>query len=96
MKQKILHLTLMKKWFIEILEGRKVEEYRDIKPYWTKRLFDSNGNVKDYDVIIFRNGYAKDALEMKVEFKGVRVEKDKYVILLGNILEKKYCEKFIQ
>jgi hypothetical protein len=86
---KILHLTLLRKWFIEILEGRKVEEYREIKPYWTKRLFDSEGVVKNYDVIVFRNGYAKDAPEMKVEFKGVRVEKDRYVILLGDVLEKK-------
>jgi len=35
------------------------------------------GFVKDYDVIVFRNGYAKDCPEMKVEFKGIRVEKDK-------------------
>lgn len=36
----ILHLTLKKKWFDMILSGEKKEEYREIKPYWCKRLFD--------------------------------------------------------
>ena len=31
-----LHLTLNKKWFDMILSGEKTEEYREIKPYWTK------------------------------------------------------------
>jgi hypothetical protein len=57
MIQKILHLTLIRKWFIEILEGKKVEEYREIKPYWTKRLFKGDGNIKNYEIIIFKNGY---------------------------------------
>ena len=35
---KILHLTLKKKWFDMILSGEKTDEYREIKPYWTKRL----------------------------------------------------------
>ena len=71
-KPKILHLTLHKKWFDQILEGTKKVEYREIKPYWTKRLFDEEGQPKKYDFIIFRNGYSKDAPIMKVEFKGVR------------------------
>jgi len=89
----------MKKWFIEILEGRKVEEYREIKPYWTKRLFEENGSPKDYDIIIFKNGYAKDAPMIKVEFKGVKdgVWKGEkvYTIQLGEILEKKGCGKLL-
>lgn len=35
---KVLHLTLKKKWFDMILSGEKKEEYREIKPYWIKRL----------------------------------------------------------
>ena len=65
--KKILHLTLMKKWFDLILEGKKKVEYREIKPYWTKRLLDSEGNVKKFDVIEFRNGYSKDARKTRVE-----------------------------
>lgn len=35
---KILHLTLKKKWFDMIASGDKKEEYREVKPYWVKRL----------------------------------------------------------
>lgn len=35
---KILHLTLKKKWFDMIESGEKTEEYREIKPYWIRRL----------------------------------------------------------
>jgi len=52
----ILHLTLKRKWFDMILSGEKKEEYREIKPYWRKRLL-----RKSFDAIHFRNGYAKDA-----------------------------------
>jgi hypothetical protein len=35
---KVLHLTLKKKWFDMIASGEKTEEYREIKPYWFRRL----------------------------------------------------------
>ncbi len=84
--QNILHLTLMREWFIEILEGKKKIEYREIKPYWTKRLYNENGSPKKYNHIIFKNGYATDAPTMKVKFLGVKI-KEKYEISLGDILE---------
>ena len=37
-EMKVLHLTLKKKWFDMILSGDKKEEYREIKPYWFRRL----------------------------------------------------------
>lgn len=37
-----LHLTLKKEWFNMILSGEKKEEYREIKPYWIRRLMDDN------------------------------------------------------
>jgi hypothetical protein len=30
--------TIKRKWLAEIIEGTKRVEYREIKPYWTKRL----------------------------------------------------------
>jgi len=36
----ILNLTLKKQWFDLIKSGVKVEEYREIKTYWARRLFD--------------------------------------------------------
>lgn len=85
MTEKILHLTLMKKWFDEILAGTKTIEYREIKPYWTKRLLEKEGKPVKYDFIFFRNGYSKDCRKMKVEFKGLRAGKE-YEILLGKVV----------
>jgi len=62
---KVLHLTLKKKWFDMIASGEKSEEYRELKPYWHKRL------NKSYDVIQFRNGYAKDAPRITVELREI-------------------------
>jgi hypothetical protein len=84
--QRTLHLTLKRKWFAEIAAKKKRIEYRDQKPYWRKRL-----EGRSYDVIKFRNGYASDAPEMLVEFKGLRRygkgRAAKYAIRLGRILK---------
>ena len=87
MKNRILHLTIMKKWFDEIASGKKKIEYREIKPYWTKRLFSEKGNPIKYDFVFFRNGYSKNCPKMLVEFKGLKIGK-KYEILLGKIIKK--------
>ena len=98
---KILHLTLMKKWFDLILAGKKRVEYREIKPYWTKRLLDENGKPKKFDIIYFKNGYSKGCRKMGVEWKGMDVVKGKkkgdngeelegkrwYGILLGKVVK---------
>jgi len=72
---KILHLTLKKEWFDMIDSGVKKEEYREIKPYWTKRFFNEDGSTKDYDIIRFKNGYNSDSPVFNVEFKGIRLGK---------------------
>ncbi|WP_205650831.1 hypothetical protein [Alteromonas macleodii] len=64
---KILHLTLLKKWFDDIYAGVKKEEYRTIKPYWERRLIG-----KTYTHILFRNGYQKNARQFLIELKSVR------------------------
>jgi len=88
---KILHLTLKKQWFDMIAIGEKREEYREIKPYWNKRLID-----KKYDAISFRNGYGKNAPTMLIELKAIiqghgRPEwgsgyEQRYILRLGAIL----------
>jgi len=82
MKKRILHLTLLKKWFDLIASDDKKAEYREIKPYWTKRLVG-----KTFDEIHFRNGYSKNAPFMRVEWKNMKKEKNKYAIILGKVLE---------
>ena len=86
MSAKVLHLNLYRKYFDQIFKGEKIIEYRDITPYWSKRL-----EGRHYDVIKFRNGYRKDAPEMVVEYKGMVVDDlyGTYAIKLGNVLETK-------
>ena len=75
-----------------IKSGVKKEEYRELKEYWVKRLVDKiepyhtencpngigfNIGFKQYSIIEFKNGYAKDAPKMRVEFKGIRIGKPK-------------------
>lgn len=38
MKKNVLTLTVSKQWFDMIVACEKTEEYREIKPYWIKRL----------------------------------------------------------
>lgn len=93
----ILHLTLIKKWFDLIAEGKKHTEYRKITEYWTKRLM-MGFSYRKYKEVWFRNGYRKDSPFMRVEF--IKTEKEDfegelhYAIRLGKILEiKNWREK---
>jgi hypothetical protein len=80
-----LHLTLHREFFAAIAEKRKRIEYRDRSHYWRSRLED-----RTYDVILFRNGYAKNAPRMLVEFRGLRRygtgSNAYYAIRLGRVL----------
>ena len=86
---KILHLNLFKKYFDEIANGTKTIEYRDKTDYWKKRI-----EHKEYDVIKFRNGYAKNAPTMLVEYKGYSLGHtevgEQYELKLGKIIEVNY------
>jgi hypothetical protein len=83
--KRTLKLSLERQFFDAIATGHKAEEYRDRKEYWATRL-----EGRDYDTIIFRNGYGPKVPEMEVEFKGVRKTTRKgdaiYAIQLGKIL----------
>tara|TARA_R100000773_G_C4193593_1_gene98572 strand:+ start:592 stop:849 length:258 start_codon:yes stop_codon:yes gene_type:complete len=79
---RVLHLNLYRKYFDAILDGSKTIEFRDITPYWSKRL-----EGKHYDVIKFRNGYAKVAPEMTVEYRGINIDNGRYAIQLGKVLD---------
>lgn len=87
-EKRILHLTLYRKWFDQIWDGVKTEEYRDDTPYWAKRL---DGKV--FDEVWFTNGYDKNRPFMRVEWKGhFKFPRDlsgnfRHVIQLGKILE---------
>ena len=88
MPQSVLHLTLEREWFDEIVRGVKKKEYRQYKPYWKTRL-----EGRQYDVVKFRNGYGRGAPEMIVEYRGLtrdgKSRNADYVIKLGRILKLK-------
>lgn len=52
---KPLFLVLKAEWFSKIQSGEKTEEYREITPYWEKRL------SKGFESVIFQLGYNKDS-----------------------------------
>lgn len=71
----MLEVTIKREWFDMILSGKKKEEYREIKPYWTKRLFYPDGNPVQYSAIRFRNGYDADSPTVLVWYEGVDMGK---------------------
>jgi hypothetical protein len=82
----VLHLNLHREFFAAIANKQKRIEYRRQSRYWRKRL-----EERKYDTILFRNGYAEDAPEMLVEFRGLRCygkgRDAYYAIRLGRILK---------
>lgn len=68
---KTLTLFLKKKWFDMIASGEKTEEYREIKPYWGKRLLDDEAIKRDYK-IVSRSFVVGDPLKHPRGFTHVR------------------------
>lgn len=87
-----LHLNLHREFFAAIVAKTKRIEYRERTAYWKTRL-----ENRRYDVICFRNGYASNAPEMLVEWRGVRrygtARRGYYAIRLGRILKIKRWRK---
>lgn len=80
----ILHLSLKTKWFKMIESGEKREEYRELKPYWYKRLgkdYYLPGQSKwyrYYDVVEFTLGYPKkDDTSRRMTFEITSIETGK-------------------
>lgn len=89
----ILYLNLHREFFAAIAVGRKRIEYRRQSGYWRKRL-----EGRRYDAILFRNGYARNAPEMLIEFRGLRRygngRNAYYAIRLGKVLRiKRWAKK---
>lgn len=91
MEKKILTLTVSKQWFDMIVAGEKTEEYREIKPYWIKRLTTNCevaydvaaetycGKVlyRPYTHVLFINGYHKDSPRIEKEIESITIGKPK-------------------
>lgn len=81
---KVLHLTLLKKWFDLIATGEKKTEYRDFSPHWIPRLAG-----KRFDEVHFRNGYRANSSWMRVKCNGIttNVCTNRFEVHLGSVLE---------
>lgn len=81
-KENILHLSLKKQWFDMIKSGEKKEEYRDITPFWSKRLcvYNKEDNVYDianFDAVEFTLGYPKaDEKDKRIKFEVTNITID--------------------
>ena len=83
---KILNLILKQKYFDLIMQGRKVQEFREVRPTTIKKLLqldedgfeieDKEGNAVPikYDAIRFYVGYNKDRDSALVEVKSAYCE----------------------
>ena len=89
----ILDLVLMGKWYDMIERGAKLEEYREIKPYWDKRLFS-----RPYTHVRFRRGYTKKSMTYTIRGEihkgfgfaarwGAPSNKRVYIIPIGTRIE---------
>lgn len=76
----MLVLPIKRKWYEMILSGKKKEEYREIKPYYTSRFMGNglllmDGTPNDWGgMIIFRNGYSKNSPQFEAEVN-LRIDK---------------------
>ncbi len=69
----MLILPIKKKWFDMIKSGEKKEEYREIKPYYSKRFgFEDDEELRLHTIqtaktVRFRNGYSKTSPTIECE-----------------------------
>ena len=72
---KTLHLNLKAKWYDMIESGIKKEEYREIKPFWEKRLFekfqhiDENGEIKRITLVTYGDVTQKCSLLIQAQLE---------------------------
>lgn len=76
---KQLHLPLKAKWFNMQESGEKTEEYREITPYWCKRLLGCDKalysyrnnyqscNVKGHTHVLLRYGYTQRCIIRRID-----------------------------
>jgi hypothetical protein len=86
--------TIKRKWLHEIAARRKRVEYREIKPYWTKRL----GAVKAPFLLRLINGMQRRAPEVTVVVRHVKKNSRSghFELSLGRIVSVKHWSLRLQ
>lgn len=89
--KRVLTLTVSKQWFDMVVSGEKTEEYREIKPYWIKRLtincevfYDVAAEThcgevlyRPYTHVLFINGYRRDSPRIEKEIMSITIDRPK-------------------
>ncbi|MGC4083671.1 MAG: hypothetical protein QM736_16575 [Vicinamibacterales bacterium] len=83
--------TIKREWLREIAAGRKRVEYREIKPYWTKKF---DGVSRPF-LLRLINGMQPKAPELTVVVRGIRTNRrtGNYELLLGKLTEVKFWDR---
>lgn len=63
-----LTLTIAEPWFSMIRDGKKKEEYREIKPYYKSRF-----QFKKFEKLVLRNGYRADSPKITLNNPRIRI-----------------------
>lgn len=82
----ILNITLKKERFYPIASGKK-KEYR-IPSQYLQRI------EKEYEMVLFRNGYLGGSPEALVELIDITIKEDMYILRLGEVKSTNYLNKW--
>jgi hypothetical protein len=86
--------TIKRQWLREIAAGRKRVEYREIKPYWTRRL----SRVNTPFLLRLINGMGPRTPEITVIVRRIRKNSRSghYELVLGKIVALKYWNRKLE
>lgn len=97
----MLVLPIKRKWFDMILSGEKKEEYREIKPYYDKRIGHYAIGTGKITTLVLRNGYSYNSPAIKCKCSisigtgkegwGAEPNINYYVIKILKIIERRNC-----
>lgn len=65
-----LYLVLKGEWFDKIERGEKDNEYREMKPYWEKRIEKFIDSTEKNDVVLSR-GYHKNSPKLRADIASI-------------------------
>ena len=87
----VITTTLKRQWFAEIVAGRKRVEYREIKPYWTKRL----KSVRVPFKLVLRNGMNPPVPVLTVRIDRIRTDQRnrEYALHIGRVLRVEHWDR---
>jgi hypothetical protein len=89
--------TLERQWFTEIVDRKKRIEYRDIKPYWTKKL----SSIELPFRLVLRNGMHPPVPVVTVRIDRIvpnptrrgRKRKGSYALHIGRVLKVEHWDR---